>query len=212
MENRIAESEKLRKLQELEKRNRAPEKIGEKSELVVSENAILKRVEIQPIVERHEQKFIKEIHEQTIHEVVEQPIVRRVYQQPIFRRIGENLYEEVQDTASLTLGDQLKRDVVIVGDELKTVTQAVADEVRKDAKIVKREATKGAEVIKKEAVKGAVLVKQGTEKLEKEAAHLKRVAKRRGYFDREFLLPLGMLFATGVGMFLYNKYYIRRPL
>jgi len=206
LENKISDSIKMKKLQELEKTNRAPDQLAEKSELVVNESAVLKRVEIQPIVEVHDQKFIKEVHEQNVHEIVEQPIIRRVYQQPIFRRIGENLYEEVKDTSTLTMTEEIKRDVVIVGDELKSATQAISDQVKKDASIVQREVKKGAEFVKQEAIKG-------TQKLEQEATHLKRVARRRGWLDREFLMPIGLLLASGVGLYLYNKYYVTpKPL
>jgi endonuclease V-like protein UPF0215 family len=204
-ELRMTENQKIQKLRDLEKFGARPQFQVEQSELVVQEAERLKRVEIQPIIERHEQKLIKEIHETDVHEEIEQPIVRRIYRQPVFRKIGENLFEQISEEES-TIADELKRDVVVVGNEIKTASQAISDEVKHDVKFIGSEIKKGAVELKQEAQKGIELA-------EKEARHLKRVAERRGYFNEDFWVPLGLMAVTGIGLFLYDRYYTPpRPL
>ncbi|KAL0483464.1 ribosomal protein S12 methylthiotransferase [Acrasis kona] len=52
----------------------------------VTEKELIKRIEIQPIVELHEQARITEVHEQKIVEVLETPVMRVIHEKPIVRR------------------------------------------------------------------------------------------------------------------------------
>jgi hypothetical protein len=67
----------------------------------IVEKELIKKVEIQPVVELHEQPHITEVHEQKVVEVVETPVLRVIHEKPIIKRYVDLPQEETVIKTSL---------------------------------------------------------------------------------------------------------------
>ncbi|KAL0476313.1 hypothetical protein AKO1_003525 [Acrasis kona] len=149
VENKLTESQKRAELELALKAGQIDRKAYEEQlrEIVVAEEALLKRIEYQPIIEKHNQTLVKEVHERNIHQVVEQPVTRRVYEKPIIRRVVDGKVVEYEDESTVARDVQvLKHDVTNAAKKVVNATEqkleSIGEEIKHDAKVVKQEANK----------------------------------------------------------------------
>jgi len=147
VENKLTESQKRLILDQKLKEGQIDQKAYEEQlrEIVIAEEALLKRVEFQPVIERHNQTLVKEVHERNVHQVVEQPIVRRVYEKPIYKVVSEPGVHTAVETTSVSQelksdAREIKREVVQSVKQAERKLEAVGQEIKHEAKVIKQEA------------------------------------------------------------------------
>ncbi|KAL0483455.1 carbamoyltransferase [Acrasis kona] len=104
--------------------NLTTQKLKETHVNEVDHAELIKRIEIQPVVELHEQARITEVHNQKIVEVQETEVTRVIHEKPIVRRVVDDALEpttlqttlhavktdEFKGTSTLSYAEQLEKE------------------------------------------------------------------------------------------------------